>query len=89
MWLQVLCFDGGTERPAVTRSPRTQPSHVKAVHPNSERRGMPSQDSRLGVCPRCGESIYQWHVLVEYESGNDPRYWAECPDCGEVVDPRR
>ncbi|MDL0119640.1 MULTISPECIES: hypothetical protein [Halobacterium] len=48
---------------------------------------MPSQDSPLGVCPRCGDSIQHRHVLVEYETSNDAQYWAECPDCGGVVDP--
>ncbi|MDL0131939.1 hypothetical protein PNP59_13565 [Halobacterium salinarum] len=48
---------------------------------------MTSQDPHLGVCPRCGDSIRHRHVLVEYETGNDVRYWAECPGCGGVVDP--
>ncbi|MDL0135662.1 hypothetical protein PNP85_02665 [Halobacterium salinarum] len=48
---------------------------------------MTSQNSRLGDCPRCGATIHDWHVLVEYETNGRHRYWADCPDCGAVVDP--
>jgi hypothetical protein len=48
---------------------------------------MGSQEPCLGVCPRCGESIQERHVLVEYGSSEQPQYWAGCPGCGEVVDP--
>jgi hypothetical protein len=49
---------------------------------------MGSQDPCLGVCPRCGDQIQERHILVEYGSGEQPRYWAGCPGCGEVVDPK-
>ncbi|EMA31922.1 hypothetical protein C444_07600 [Haloarcula japonica DSM 6131] len=48
---------------------------------------MSSQNPRLGGCPRCGEEIQHRHVLIAYETGDEPRYWAECPGCGDVVDP--
>jgi len=44
--------------------------------------------SRLGRCPECEADISEPWVLIEYEkSDGTPGVWAECPGCGEVVDP--
>lgn len=48
---------------------------------------MSVHSSRLGDCPRCSKEIREAHILIEYESEDGTRYWAECPGCGEVVDP--
>ncbi|WP_442903413.1 DUF7837 family putative zinc-binding protein [Halobacterium sp. KA-4] len=49
---------------------------------------MPSTNPRLGDCPRCGASIHDRHILVAYGPDDRPRYWADCPGCGDVVAPK-
>jgi ribosomal protein S27AE len=41
----------------------------------------------LGRCPRCDESIPRGGLLIEYETDDGPRKYAECPGCGTVVHP--
>ena len=49
---------------------------------------MSDSDRTLERCPQCNEAIPSVYLLIEYETdtGQTGR-WAECPDCGEVVDP--
>jgi uncharacterized Zn finger protein len=49
---------------------------------------MMSDDSRLGVCPNCGHDIQPIDELITYErSDSTIGVFAECPACGEVIDP--
>lgn len=45
------------------------------------------ESNPVGVCPNCTAAIPPARVLIEYESGDETRQFAECPDCREVVDP--
>ncbi|WP_455549936.1 DUF7837 family putative zinc-binding protein [Halorubrum ezzemoulense] len=41
-----------------------------------------------GDCSFCGETVTGQHAIIHYETaGGDPGVWAECPGCGEIVDP--
>ena len=41
-----------------------------------------------GSCSFCGETVTDRHAIIHYETaGGEPGMWAECPDCGEIVDP--
>ena len=41
-----------------------------------------------GDCSFCGETVTSRHAIIHYETaGGDPGVWAECPSCGEIVDP--
>lgn len=41
-----------------------------------------------GDCSFCGETVTGRHAIIHYETaGGDPCVWAECPSCGEIVDP--
>ncbi|TKX36633.1 hypothetical protein EXE52_16290 [Halorubrum sp. CGM4_25_10-8A] len=41
-----------------------------------------------GTCSFCGETVTGRHAIIEYETASgEPGVWAECPDCGEIVDP--
>jgi predicted RNA-binding Zn-ribbon protein involved in translation (DUF1610 family) len=47
-----------------------------------------AEPSTLGSCPHCGTAVGSVHVLIEYETAEgEAAVWAECPGCGEVVDP--
>jgi len=36
----------------------------------------------------CGETVTRQHAIIHYETASgEPGVWAECPDCGEIVDP--
>lgn len=49
---------------------------------------MTAESSTLGSCPRCGAAVGSVDVLIEYEDADgETAVWAECPGCGEVVDP--
>ncbi|SEO85074.1 hypothetical protein SAMN05216388_10213 [Halorientalis persicus] len=49
---------------------------------------MNTDESSLGRCPDCGESISEPWVLVEYQKDDGTEgVWAECPECEEVVAP--
>ena len=42
----------------------------------------------LGECPDCDCEIRQVHLLIEYKTEDGTRaFWADCPECGKVVDP--
>lgn len=41
----------------------------------------------LGDCPHCRTRLGEAHLLIEYETGDGPDAFAECPDCAEVVHP--
>ena len=43
----------------------------------------------VGECPRCETTPSRHSVLVEYETDDGTRYYAECPECRDVVRPRR
>jgi len=41
-----------------------------------------------GDCSFCGETVTGRHAIIQYETDSgDPGVWAECPSCGEIVDP--
>ena len=52
-----------------------------------ERSTMAVDRASLGVCPYCGSELREVHLLIEYETGDGPDAFAECPDCAEVVHP--
>jgi len=50
---------------------------------------MSDPDTIIGACPNCERALRRAHVLIEYETaGGEQGRWADCPECGEVVDPR-
>jgi len=48
---------------------------------------MSHSKSRTDRWPACDEQIPEDAVLIEYETDEDRRRFAECPGCGEVVHP--
>jgi len=49
---------------------------------------MNTDESTLGLCPDCGETIPAVWLLVEYEKDNgEAGIWAECLVCDDVVAP--
>jgi uncharacterized Zn finger protein len=49
---------------------------------------MSDPDTILGACPSCEHDLRRVHVLIDYETDSgEPGVWADCPECGEVVDP--
>ncbi|WP_436927596.1 DUF7837 family putative zinc-binding protein [Halosimplex amylolyticum] len=48
---------------------------------------MQSNIDPLGTCPECGSALVPADVIVEYETDNGHRYYAECPACETVVHP--
>ncbi|WP_244515110.1 phage terminase large subunit family protein [Halorientalis persicus] len=49
---------------------------------------MKGDETVLGRCPNCAETIPETWILVKYtkDDGTDS-IWAECPGCGDVVAP--
>jgi DNA-directed RNA polymerase subunit RPC12/RpoP len=45
------------------------------------------ETQQLGTCSRCGEKIFDRHVLITYEGDDGRRRWADCPSCGEIIAP--
>lgn len=43
----------------------------------------------IGRCPSCTVAISREHLLfeTEFEAGSEPVSYAECPSCGDVVNP--
>lgn len=51
---------------------------------------MSDSDTNIGACPHCERALRERHVLIDYETdGGKQGVWADCPECGEVVDPTR
>ena len=49
---------------------------------------MNTDESSLGRCPDCGESIPSAWLLVKYEKEDGTEsVWVECPECEDVVAP--
>jgi uncharacterized Zn finger protein len=49
---------------------------------------MTASNGRIGVCPNCGQDIRTIDELIAYERSNSTiGVFAECPCCGEVVEP--
>ena len=49
---------------------------------------MNTDESSLGHCPDCDESIPKARLLVEYEKDDgETGIWAECTVCNKVVAP--
>jgi len=49
---------------------------------------MNADESPLGGCPDCGESIPPAWRLIDYEKDDGSEgIWAECPSCEDVVEP--
>jgi len=49
---------------------------------------MSNTASELGTCPFCGSVIPAGAVLIEYETNEETRVFAECYDCDEPVQPQ-
>lgn len=46
------------------------------------------REAALGTCSFCGETVADQHVIIQYETAaGELGYWAECRNCGEIVDP--
>ncbi len=42
----------------------------------------------LGNCSFCQAEVQHRHVIIDYENDDgESGYWAECPNCNEIVDP--
>ena len=51
---------------------------------------MDDPDAIIGACPNCERDLRRRHVLIHYETDNSERgVWADCLECGEIVDPTR
>lgn len=49
---------------------------------------MAASNSTLGSCQFCGAPVADRHVIIRYETEDGATgAWAECPECGEIVDP--
>lgn len=48
---------------------------------------MATDRSSLGRCPVCGTEIPAGLLLIEYETASGPEAYAECPSCGDPVNP--
>ncbi|OYR82212.1 hypothetical protein DJ84_11075 [Halorubrum ezzemoulense] len=47
-----------------------------------------NQAGALGGCPICGAAVQTQHEIIQYSTtAGELGRWAECPGCGEVVDP--
>lgn len=68
---------------SVTRSPSSPKSVL------SDQDMAPGhRETALGGCSFCGAAITIRHVIIEYNTtAGEPDRWAECPNCGEIVDP--
>jgi hypothetical protein len=49
---------------------------------------MQQHPDSLGSCPECSATLHRRDVLVEYDTDDDTRYYAECPACLTVVHPK-
>jgi len=42
----------------------------------------------LGQCPHCESQLHRGDVLIQYETSHgETAYWADCPNCGQIVHP--
>jgi len=41
--------------------------------------------SHVGTCPDCGTPLPRSHVVMVYETGDDPERVAACPACRDLV----
>jgi RNase P subunit RPR2 len=48
-----------------------------------------NESDRLGRCPNCTTAIPKTRMLIRYQGGDGTRIFAECPECRDVVHPRR
>ncbi|WP_195155685.1 hypothetical protein [Halorubrum sp. AJ67] len=65
-------------------------SKIVSHAPSPPKRGMTSNNPEAvrGTCSFCGERVTGRHAIIHYETaGGEPGMWAECPGCGEIVDP--
>jgi|AntRauMinimDraft_3_1070383.scaffolds.fasta_scaffold00475_5 hypothetical protein len=47
-----------------------------------------NSETGRGTCSFCGETVTDRHAIIHDETtGGEPGVWAECPGCGEIVDP--
>jgi predicted RNA-binding Zn-ribbon protein involved in translation (DUF1610 family) len=61
-------------------SPYNESEHIRMAPDNRE--------AVRGPCSFCGETVTGRHVIIRYETAaGEPGLWAECPNCGEIVDP--
>ena len=49
---------------------------------------MTDNTPKHGRCPECDEDISAAYIFIEYEKDDGTTgIWAECPTCGDVVNP--
>ncbi|SDE00193.1 hypothetical protein SAMN05192552_10954 [Natrinema hispanicum] len=48
---------------------------------------MTVENQTLGNCPFCNARVPKHQAIIEFETNGEQRVFAECPECGEVVDP--
>lgn len=48
---------------------------------------MSTHHPALGTCPNCETAISAVDVLIEYETDDGPKVYADCPGCRGVVHP--
>ena len=49
---------------------------------------MSQASSTLGACPLCETPVSRDGILIEYVVDGERRVYAECPECGEPVQPQ-
>lgn len=65
----------------------THPLPLK-VAPDIVRMAPDNPEAVRGTCSFCGETVTGRHAIIHYETADrEPGVWAECPSCGEIVDP--
>ncbi|RZV06190.1 hypothetical protein BDK88_4154 [Natrinema hispanicum] len=48
---------------------------------------MTPENQALGNCSFCNTKVLKHQSIIEFETNGEQRVFAECPECGEVVEP--
>jgi len=48
---------------------------------------MTAENQALGNCSFCNAKVLKHQSIIEFETNGEQRVFAECPECGEVVEP--
>ncbi|WP_449406655.1 DUF7837 family putative zinc-binding protein [Natrinema saccharevitans] len=41
----------------------------------------------LGNCPFCNATVPKHQSSIEFETNGEQRVFADCPECGDIVEP--